>query len=322
MMLRTLTTLALTTVPLLAQAPANPAPATPAPAAPAAAALPAAGSPEATALVDKAIAKLQAYGRGAFATRESTDSAMLRGQGLPFGGEDTEVRGGWQRGMVWGESDDKHYVRANGRMVTKIDGKWQLRGKNLEGGKPAPFTLDPELLLTVLADAPAAARKVASVEAGEVGGKKVAMLSLALEGEAAREFVESGAVPGGSGGGFLMLGGPGMEAPEIEYVVYVALSVDPDSGDLLRFATKVYETNPMMGHVQIQVAGGAGGGDDDGEDDKVEPADAPLKWKKGLPTKKPSKEQSVTTFRADFQKLGMADAPALDDRAKALLRMQ
>ena len=315
MMLRTLPTLALATLSLFAQESPTPTPVAPA------IALPTAGSPEAAALVDKAIAKMQAYGRGAFATSQANDNAMLRGHGLPFGAEDTEVSGGWHRGLVWADADGKEYVRANGRMVTKIDGKWQLRGKNLEGGKPAPFTLDPELLLTVLADAPAAARKVANVEAGEVGGKKVAVLSLALESEAAREFVESGAVPTGGGGGFLMLGGPGMDAPEIDYVAYVALFVDVESGDLLRFSTKIYETNPMMGNVQIQFAGGAGG-DEEEEEEKAEPADAPLKWKKGLPTKKPTKEQSVTTFRVDFKKLGMADAPALDDRAKVLLRMQ
>lgn len=320
MMLRPLTTLALATVPLFAQETATPAPA--APAAPAATALPAAGSPQASALVDKAIAKMQAYGRGAFSTSQSNDNAMLRGHGLPFGAEDTEISGGWNRGLVWADSDGKEYVRANGRMVTKVDGKWQLRGKNLEGGKPAPFTLDPELLLTVLADAPAAARSVANVEGAEVGGKKVAVLSLALEGAVAREFVESGAVPTGGGGGFLMLGGPGMDAPEIEYVAYVALFVDAESGDLLRFATKIYETNPMMGNVQIQFAGGPGGDEEAAEEEKAEAADAPLKWKKGLPTKKPAKEESVTTFRVDFKKLGMADGPALDDRAKALLRMQ
>jgi hypothetical protein len=309
---------AFATASLLAQQP----PAAPAPQAPAAAALPAAGSPEAEALVTKALDKMKAYGRGAFTTSESNDNALLRGHGLPFGNDDTDVSGGWNRNLVWGESDDKQYLRANGRMLAKIDGKWKLRAKKLEGGRPAPFTLDPELLFTVLAELPDDARKVANVEAGEAGGKKVVVLSLALEGAAASEFAESGAVPGGGGGGFVMFGAPGMDTPENEYAAYVALFVEPDSGDLLRFATKIYEKNEMMGNVQIQVQGGGGDEAEAKDDEKEAPAGGPLQWKKGLPVRKPAKDESVTTYRADFKKLGAADAPALDDKAKALLRMQ
>jgi hypothetical protein len=317
---RSLVAVALATASLFAQQ----QPLAPAPAAPAAANLPAAGSPEAEALVVKALDKMKALGRGAFATSESNDNALLRGQDLPFGNEDTEVSGGWSRNLVWGESDDKQYLRANGRMLAKIDGKWKLRGKKLDGGRTAPFTLDPELLFTVLGELPAEARKVANVEAGEVGGKKVAVLSLALENEAARDFAESGAVPGGGVAGFLMLGPAGLDVPENDYTVYIALLVDPDSGDLLRFATKVYERNEMMGNVQIQIAGDAGGDDEPAaeEEEKKAPAGAPLQWKKGLPVKKPAKHESVTTFRADFKQLGTVDTPAIDDKAKAQLRMQ
>lgn len=324
MTIRSFAVAALATTFLFAQEPAAPA----APATPPAPALPEAGSPAATALLDKAIGKMKAYGRGAFTTTEANDSAMLRGVGLPFGNEDTEVAGGWHHHLVWADNDGKEFMRANGRMLAKVDGAWKLRGKKLAGGRPAPFTLDPDLLFTVLGDLPAAARKVVHVEAGEVAGKKVAILSLALEEDVAREFADSGAVPAGGGGagGLLMIGGPGgMDPPENDYVCYVALCIDPDSGDLLRLSSKVYEQNEMMGNVQIQVAGGAGGDEEeDDKDDEEEAAAAgqPLKWKKGLPVKKPAKDESVTTFRVDFKKLGLAEPPALDDRAKALLRMQ
>lgn len=286
--------------------------------------LPVAGSPEATALVDKALMKMRAYGRGAFATVENQDSAMLRGAGLPFGNDDTEVKGGWDRGLLWGEHDGNEFLRANGRMLAKVDGAWRLRGKKLGDGKAAPFTLDADLLFAVLQSLPESARKVVHVEAAEVGGKKVAVLSLQLADEAATEFAESGAVPG-SGGGFMFLGGPGgMGAPEIEFTAFVALFVDPASGDVVRCSTKVFEKNSMMGNVQIQVAGGGGGGDDEEEEAEAKeepPAGGAMQWKKGLPVKKPAKDESVTTFRADFKQLGIVEVPALDAAVKAMLRL-
>jgi len=317
------TVVAFATASLFAQDPPAAPPAATAPA------VPAAGSPEATALLDKAIGKMQAYGRGEFKTSEASDNAMLRGQGLPFGGEDVEVEGGWHRELVWGDADGKDYVRANGRLLAKVGAEWRLRGSKLPGGRPVPFTLDPDLLFTVLASLPADARKVANVEAGEVAGKPVAILSVALEGDVAGEFAATGVVPigGGLGGGFMIFGGGGggMEMPENEYTIYLAFAVDADSGDLRRFTAKVFDTNAMMGNVQIQIAGGPGGDDEEEEvveEEKPAAAGAPLVWKKGLPTKKPGKNESVTTFRADFKQLGLAEPPALDDKAKALLRVR
>jgi hypothetical protein len=99
--------------------------------------------------------------------------------------------------------------------------------------------------------------------------------------------------------------------------------VDADSGDLARLVVKTYQTDPMMGQIQI-AAGGFGGNDEDEEeeDDEAEPANGEVKWKRGLPSIKPTKEQSVMNFRADFSKLGMAEAPELDAQSKALLRVR
>ena len=131
-----------------------------------------------------------------------------------------------------------------------------------------------------------------------------------------------------------MIGGMGGNMPQPDYTVHLALFVDAENGDVLRLAAKVYEKNPMMGNVAIQVAGGAArggrGDEEEGDDEKDEKnekkegaaADGKPAWKKGLPVKKPAKEESVMTFRADFQKLGLAEAPALDDKAKALLRLR
>jgi hypothetical protein len=329
MLHRSLAVAALTAASLLAQEPTKPS--ADAAAKPPAPALPAVGSPEAQALLDQAIAKMKAYGRGAFATTESSDLAMLRAARLPVGPEDVEVRGGWEREVVWADADGKDYVKANGRTVAKAEGGWKLRGDKLPGGQPAPFTLDPDLLFTVLAELPAADRKVAHVEAGEVAGKPVALLSLVIDGDAARDLAESGALPvaDGPGGRMLVFGGMGgMGAPEHDYSVHLALSVDPAGGDVLRFHAKVFDKNPMAGNVQIQIAGGPGGDGDDedevvAEEKKTGAAagDAP-QWKKGFQVKKPAKDETVTTYRVDFSKLGLAEPPALDDKAKALLRLK
>lgn len=298
------------------------------PAAPAVApslALPAARSAEATALFDQAVDKMAAYGRGTFATTESQDSAMLRGAGLPFGQDDVEVDGGWHRELVWGDHDGSTFVRCRGRLLAKVQGQWKLRGSRLAGGRPAPFTLDPDLLFTVLKAIPESARVVEHVEAGELGGKPVVILSLVLEGDPAVDVATSGALPaGGAGGagGLVFLAGPGgLELPESQYAVHLALFVDQASGDLVRFAAKVFEKSAMMGRVQIQV-GGAGGDDEPADEPEPPAAGAAPVWKRGFRQQPPAKDESVTTFRADFRQLGRAEPPVLDDAAKRLLRLQ
>ncbi len=296
-------------------------------AAPAAPALPAAGTPAATALVDTAIAKLQAYGRGTFRSTESHDIAMLRGAGIPVGTDDTLLDGGWQQDLVWGNTDDDHYVRRGGRMVTKVGDTWKLRAKKLGSGRPVPFTLDPELLCSVLQGLPAAARRVEHVEAGTVRDRQVAVLSLAVDNDLAAEFIDSGAMPevGGGFGGVFVIGGFGnMQLPQPECAVYLALSIDPENGDLLRFAVKVYEKTGGFGTIQVQVQG-AGGGQDEEEvtdADDAKEGEAKPEWKCGLPTRKPGKEESVLTYQVDFGKPGFAAAPELPDAAKQLLRLR
>jgi hypothetical protein len=319
---------ALAILPIPAQEPAPPPPAP----APIEAAIPAPNTPAASQLVDKSIEKMLAFGRGAWRSHEEQDNAMMRNSGLPFGNDGTDVDGGWHQDVVWGEVDRDHYVKHGGRMVVKSDGTWKLRANKLASGQAAPFTLDPVLLFTVLRGVPAEARKVVQTATADLAGKKCIVLSVTLDGDAANDFVDSGAVPAPGGGGMIVLGGfgGGMATPAPESAVHLALFVDPDNGDVLRVAAKVYEKNPMFGNVQIQVQGGAGGDDDD--DDEEEADDAAAKkgdkvvakpeWKQGLPMRKPAKDESVMTFRADFTKLGLADAPELDDKGKALLRLR
>ena len=288
--------------------------------APEAPALPQANSDEARKLVAVALDKLAAYGRGRFATTEAQDQAMLRNAGLPFGPEDTEVDGGWHRDLVWGEADGRAYVRANGRMLAKISGDWRLRRDKLSGGLPAPFTLDPDYLLATLGQLPQRSKAVVHVEAGKLKGKPCVILTCKLTGDDALEFADSGAVPdiGGGFGGAVLIGAMGMEMPRPEYETYLAFSVDQDSGDLLRFAVKSYQTEEMMGGVAIQVAGGGAMVEEEEEDEDAD--QGPVRWKRGFPRIKPKKDQSVLSYRVDFKDLGLAEPPSLTDAHKTLLR--
>jgi len=293
--------------------------------APEAPALPQANSDEARKLVDVALDKLAAYGRGRFATTEAQDQAMLRNAGLPFGPEDTEVDGGWHRELVWGDADGREYLRANGRMLAKISGDWRLRRDKLSGGLPAPFTLDPDYLLATLGQLPQRSKAVAHVEAGKLKGKPCVILTCKLTGDDALEFADSGVVPdvgGGFGGVMIMgaMGGMGMEPPRPDYETYLAFFVDQDSGDLLRFAVKSYQTDEMMGGVAIQIGAGGAEVEVEEEEDDEDADQGPVQWKRGFPRIKPKKDQSVLTYRVDFKDLGLAEPPSLTDGHKALLR--
>ncbi|MBL8748730.1 MAG: hypothetical protein JNK78_06190 [Planctomycetes bacterium] len=313
----------LAALPLVSQDPA---------AAPAADPLPAAGSPEAATLVDKAIEKMLAVGRGNWRSHEEQDNAMMRQfQAQMGGGDGVDVEGGWSQGMVWGETDLNTFVKHAGRMVVKTAGVWKLRATKLASGQPAPFALDPSLFFAVLRDLPTEERRVVHTDSAEVGGKKLVVLTMSFDGDVATDFVDSGAVPEVSGGmGAIVMGGiGGMGVPTAQRSVHVALFVDPVNGDVLRLGVKLYEKNPMFGNMRIQVQG-AGGGDDDAEQDEAEEkaekddkgGAAKPEWKNGLPTRKPGRDESTMTYRCDFTKIGLVDAPDLGDKAKALLQIR
>ena len=249
---------------------------------------------------------------------------MLRNAGLPVGMSDTEVSGGWHRHVVWGEADGREYLTANGRMMAMVDGEWRLRRNKLSGGQPAPFTLDPDYLVTVLKRMPSAARGVVHVEVGKLRGKAMTLLTIKLEDEVALEFAASGAAPdvGGAFSSMMIMGGiAGMEPPRPELETYLVFYVDAASGELARIAIRTYSTDAMMGNIQI--AGGFVGEEEEEEEgeqgeltDDGKPAE--VKWKRGLPRVKPAKDQSVMTYRVDFRDLGQAQAPELDEPSRRL----
>lgn len=254
---------------------------------------------------------------------------MLRNAGLPFGGTDVEISGGWHRHVIWGEADGREYVVANGRMMAKVDGEWRLRRDKLSGGQPVPFTLDPNYLVAVIKRLPNAAKNIVHVQSGKLRGKAMTLLTIKLDQEDALEFADSGAAPGVGGGfGAVMLFGGlgGMEPPRPDLETYMVFYVDAESGDLTRMAIKTYSTNQMMGNIQI--AGRVGGVEEEEveeeevEEEEVVEETGEVKWRRGLPRIKLAKDQSVMTFRADFRNLGMAKAPELDEKSQQLLRIR
>jgi hypothetical protein len=302
-------------LPSLAQEPA-------APAEPAAKPLPEIGSPAATALVEQGIQKMLAFGRGTFRTSESRDTAMARNAGVPDNAR--SIEGGWQQDLVWAESDGERYVRHAGRQVVLVGDDWKLRSNKLGSGNSIPFTVDPDLLFTVLRDLPAEARRVVHVERGEVGGRDVAILTVTFEHELANEFVQTGVVPeiGDTLGGIVVLGGlRGLQIPEPDRDVFLAFHIDPENGDVLRLTAKVYEEGRGFGRLQVVRAGFGGNEQEDKEEEEAD-AGAKPQWKAGLPMRDPTKNESVLVYRVDFPKLGLASPPDLDDVAKRLLLLR
>lgn len=287
---------------------------------PAAVALPEADSDAANAMLLRACATMSAVRSGSFTTDVETDMAMLRGQGLPMGEQKAHLEGGWDQEQRWAKTDGDTFVVRGGRMVAETESGWRLRASQLPSGAAMPFVLQPRLLFAQIGELPAAARRVVHIEAGKVGDREVAILTVRLTGDQAADLALSGALPtGGSGGGFMMLGGMfGGERPQKTYSVDLGIFTALDDGKVLRLRAKVYEEDPMMANVQFRI-GGPGGGegeeekkpDDDDEDEKTtDPDKAPIK--KGLPDRNPARAETMYYLRADFRDFDKAKAPEVD----------
>ncbi len=288
------------------------------------AAIPEAKSDAATAMLLRACATMGAATSGAFTSDQEDDSAMMRGQELPFGKDAMRVRGGWDQQQRWAVVGDDALVIRGGRMVVETEGGWKLRKSTLGSGGPLPFVLSPRLLFTQIAELPAAVRQVVHIEAGKVQERDVAVLTLRLRGEDASELALSGALPSGGGGfgGMLMIGGLGNEMPEKAFEIDLALFTALDSGEVLRLRAKVYEDDPMMANVRFAIAGAGEDGEAPEEEEKEEPVvergKEPIK--KGLPERKPSRSESMTYLKVDFTELGKAAAPEVDANGQRWLK--
>ena len=280
--------------------------------------VPEARSDAATALLMRACATMTAAKSGSFATDIQSDLAMMRGQGFPFGDDSTQVKGGWDQEQRWVTIGDDKAILRGGRMVVETESGWKLRKDQLGSGAPLPFALAPRLLFSQIAELPQTARQVVHVEAGKVQERDVAILTVRLQGDEARELALSGALPATGGpGGFVMIGGMlGGEMPEKKYEVDLALFTALDSGEVLRLRAKVYEEDPMMANVRFAIAAAGDGEepapeeDEEEEEKPVERGQEPIK--KGLPERKPLKSENMTYLKVDFSEFGTATAPKPD----------
>ena len=293
------------------------------------------------ALLAKALAKMGNLTGIKFKTVEVQDNAMMRrirsqmpaGMG---GDEDVQVEGTWCQGVISasvGEGDQ--IVRCRGRTLAHGDGGWKLRGDTLPGGGSLPFLFDPQLFFEVLAALPKEALKVAHAEDAKRGEQTLRVLTITLDGDAARDLFFAGAFPRVSGGPVMMrMGGMNMggEAPAV--TVDVALQVDPASGLVHRTRVKAYEENQFAGQMRIAVGGGgggavaAGGGNEEGGEEAKEEKEAKAggeagehTYKGGLPVRKLGATLSMVDFDATLSEHDKTFALELDAAAKRLLHL-
>jgi len=295
------------------------------------------GSPESQALLDKACQKMLAVGRCTFRTSEEQDSAMMRSRGGSGSEEDGGVEGGWHADLLWARTagDGDLIVRQRNRTVVQSGKEWRIRRDKLPSGAPMQALFDPDLFFQMVRDLPAEARRIRAVETAKVKDQDVLVLALTLEGEAAVDFAQSGALPpvsmgmGGLTQIVMVRGGGGARLPQPEMTVDIGLFVEPQGGDVLRVRAKVYEKGAGGGAAQFVVAGApAGGGaiqlavpareaekeDKEKDKDSGEPV-----YKKGLPERKMGQRDSSMYLKVDFADLGKAKPPELDEACKRLL---
>jgi hypothetical protein len=297
------------------------------------------GSPETQALLDKACQKMLAVGRGTFRTTEEQDNALVRQLGRGGGSdEDGGVEGGWHADLLWARTagDGDLIVRQRGRSVVQTGKEWRIRRDKLPSGAPMPALFDPDLFFQMVRDLPAEARRVRAVEQAKVKDQDVLVLALTLEGEAAADFAQSGALPPVSMGmgGFTQIvmrgGGMGGARPQQpEVTVDLGLFVEPQGGDVLRVRAKIYEKGAPGGVMRFAVAAApAGGGavqlaaparEAEKEDKDTDKDSGELVYKKGLPERKLGQQESSMYLKVDFADLGKAKPPELDEACKRLL---
>ncbi len=278
-----------------------------------------------------ALEKTRGVSSIAFKSVESRDDAFMRQLPIP-GGEDTQVSGTSGRGTLHASIgfDDDEVLFANGRMLARQqNGAWKLRRGCLVGGQPLPFVADPLVMISVLADLPAGALLVTNVASVTTKDPKDAQrerelvtFSVHFKGQAADELAMCGLTPRASGNPMMsMLGGPGGEAAKPELTTDLAITVERDSGLVVRIVSKAYSKSEQSGNFQIRVGGADGAEIDDAEeeDDETAVAEASLRFSKGLPERKLDKKTSLITFDISLSQHGTAKTPTINDAAKALL---
>ncbi|MCC6669748.1 MAG: hypothetical protein IT458_01720 [Planctomycetes bacterium] len=218
---------------------------------------------------------------------------------------------------------DVELVTHQGRSVTRAGGDAWIRTRDtLANGDRAPWLFDLATLCEALQEIPAEARRVTRSETVQDGGRELVRLCLTLEGAHARALGNGGILPRIAQPRFMVMGGS-RQAPaeELKLVYDLALTIDPKTLLLHRLRVQAHQESHTPG--MMVRFGGPGGEEEDepeAEEAKKDAGGDPV-YTDGLPSRAKDKDVSVVRLDVRVREHGAVKPPALDDRARAILRL-
>lgn len=262
-----------------------------------------------------------------FATIETQDNAMMR-RFSAMADQETEVEGSWSDGVIRASIDvdaDEVVIRGADMIARRGGGEWKRRHQSLAEGGRLPFVFDPERFFTALLELPATERSVQRTDSLRHRDVDHTVYSVTLEGETAKDFNHSGAVPAVGGGGMVMLHGLGGMGPTgiPDTTIDIAFWVDPTRDVVTRIRVKTYQKSGMPAGMQVRFAGPGGEvlDDEDAADDDVEEFDQDGRriYRRGLPVRALDAETSAMEFAIELRDHGKPVELELDAGARRKL---
>lgn len=272
-------------------------------------------------------------------------------QGFAFPGQAAvtgTAEGSWHRDLLHvkfvGVEEDELLTAGRVTVCRSKEVAWAPRVARFVDGNPVDFTPDPQLLLAALAQLGV---QVSHREVGELDGRPVEFLSVALTPEHVAELLYRSALPNMNTGAnvfravqFIALGAAkpaGRQAPPLPSdPVDLAIAIDPAAGIVHRLQFRTWAKN--LGNRVIFAAGGnvvraqaaarvvvgqplnvaPKENKEEGEGDAKPPAEAPLRYRDGLP-ERPCQGLQVSDYTIVLRDHGKAVAPKLDGELQQLL---
>jgi hypothetical protein len=265
------------------------------------------------------------------------------GQGSAAG----SAEGSWHRDLLHvrfvGQEEDELLTAGRFTVCRSKDLAWAPRVARFADGNQLGFTPDPQLLLATLAQLGV---QVSHREVGELDGRPVEFLSVALQPEQVAELLHRCALPSaGTGMGAvrvlnLMVAAANQTArqapPLPSDLVDLAIAIDPAAGVVHRLQFRTWAKN--QGNRVIFAAGGnvvraqaaarvvVGQAlnveikekQEEGEGDAKPPAEATLRYREGLP-ERPCQGLQVSDYTIVLRDHGKAVAPKIDGELQQLL---
>lgn len=297
--------------------------------------------PEAEALLREAIAANANLPGVAFQAKHRPDTTMLRQMAAQRAGgaaPETELRGVASGDLLQVSNvalGDELIVHGRRTIAREGAGEWCLRRGRTAGGAPQLWYPDPALLCSALAQVKAL--PVVQRAGGSLDDRPVEILTVTLEGDAARELIFAGALPdpreGFSFSSVVLraAGGVRVQMPKEDRVVDLAFFVDPVTRNLMRVRARVAARSQGFalaggGAAVVQVGGGGqvlqfgGRPQPEAEEDEEAAATQPSPaFEDGLPVRKVDPATDYAHVDLRLAEHGTAKAPELDAKARVLL---